>query len=267
MSEDILFAVRGLTIRRGGVSILRDVNWTVRRQEQWVILGANGSGKTSLLKALTGYMNPTSGDIQMLGHTYGRSDWRELRERIGIVSASISNLMHDEDIALDVVVGGRRAMIGHWGKMTEEERITAARLLTSLRVGYAAERRWKVLSQGERQRVLIARALMAAPDLLILDEPAAGLDPVAREKFLVDIGRLARRKSGPGLVLVTHHIEEITPEFTHLLALRDGRVVFSGPKESGLDGQLLSRIFKAPLRVEVEAGRYRLAHESRRSPR
>lgn len=258
MTSNLLFQVRNLSIRRGEVSILRAINWTVRSGQHWVILGSNGSGKTSLLKAITGYMTPTSGEITLLDEEFGDCDWRELREHIGIVSASIAHLVHDEDEGLEIVAGGKRAMIGCWGRVTAAEKSHARHLLKSLRIGYAADRRWEVLSQGERQRVLIARALMADPVLLILDEPCAGLDPVAREHFLQDLSRLARRKNAPALVLVTHHIEEIVPEFTHLLALHKGRVFAEGEIRPTLTGKTLSRIFAAPLSVVRSADRYRL---------
>jgi iron complex transport system ATP-binding protein len=254
----LLFNVKNLSIRRAGIRILDGINWTVNAGEHWAILGANGSGKTSLLKALTGYMTPTVGQITVLGEEYGESDWRELRKRIGVVSTSISHLVHDEDAGLEIVAGGRQAMIGYWGKISRSERERARRLLFLLRVPQAAERRWEVLSQGERQRVLIARALMADPAILILDEPCAGLDPVARERFLNDIGKLAVKKQAAALVLVTHHIEEIVPEFTHLLALRKGRVAYAGPKSRGLEAEMLATVFNARLVVRKSASRYHL---------
>lgn len=254
----LLFNVKNLSIRRAGIRILDGINWTVNAGEHWAILGANGSGKTSLLKALTGYMTPTAGQITVLGEEYGESDWRELRKRIGVVSTSISHLVHDEDAGLEIVAGGRQAMIGYWGKISRSERERARRFLSLLRVPQAAERRWEVLSQGERQRVLIARALMADPAILILDEPCAGLDPVARERFLNDIGKLAVKKQAAALVLVTHHIEEIVPEFTHLLALRKGRVAYAGPKSRGLEAKMLAKVFNARLVVRKSASRYHL---------
>jgi iron complex transport system ATP-binding protein len=253
-----LFSIKNLSIRRGDVCVLDRIHWTMQRGEHWVILGANGSGKTSLLKALTGYMPPTDGSIVLLGEEFGESDWRELRRHVGVVSASISHLCHDEDEALEIVAGGKHAMIGFWGELSAAEQRRARRLLGLLGVGYAAARRWEVLSQGERQRVLIARALMADPAILILDEPCSGLDPVAREHFLGDLRRLALQKKAPGLVLVTHHIEEILPEFTHLLALENGRVHYDGAIAQGLTSKTLSTIFHAPLTVRRQAGRYRL---------
>ena len=253
-----LFGVEDLSIHRSAIRILERINWKVNRGEHWVILGANGSGKTSLLKALTGYMTPTAGRIVVLGEQYGASDWRELRKRIGVVSASIAQLVHDEDSALEIVAGGRQAMIGYWGKISPSERRHAGSLLSMMRMNRAAERTWGVLSQGERQRVLIARALMAAPIILILDEPCAGLDPVARERFLSDISKLARKRHAPALVLVTHHVEEIVAEFTHLLALRRGRVVYGGPKSQGLTARILTAIFGVRLAVRKSASRYLL---------
>jgi iron complex transport system ATP-binding protein len=254
----LLFSVKNLSIHRSGIRILNGINWTVNAGEHWVILGANGSGKTSLLKALTGYMTPTRGEITVLGEAYGGSDWRELRKRIGVVSSSISHLVHDEDSGLEIVAGGSQAMIGYWGKISRSESARARRLLSLLRVSQAAERKWEVLSQGERQRVLIARALMADPVILILDEPCAGLDPVARERFLNDISQLAGKRQAPALVLVTHHIEEIVPEFTHLLALRKGRAAYAGPKSRGLEAKMLATVFNARLVIRKSASRYHL---------
>ena len=254
----VLFDLRNLSIHRTGVQILNEVNWRVKAGEHWVVLGANGSGKTSLLKALTGYMTPTHGEIILLDQEYGGSDWRELRKRIGVVSSSISHLVHDEDSGLEIVVGGAQAMIGFWGRISRSERERARRVLSLLRVPQTIGRNWEVLSQGERQRVLIARALMAKPVILILDEPCEGLDPVARERFLADLRKLAKRKNAPGLVLVTHHIEEIVPEFTHILALRQGRIVYAGPKSGGLNGPTLEKIFDAPLSVSKSGSRYYL---------
>jgi iron complex transport system ATP-binding protein len=253
-----LFHLRDLSIHRSRVQILDRVSWQVNAGEHWVVLGANGSGKTSLLKALTGYMTPTAGEITLLGEEYGGSDWRELRKRIGVVSSSISHLVHDEDSGMEIVAGGKQAMIGYWGRIAAADRERARRLLYLLRAPQTAERNWEVLSQGERQRVLIARALMADPVILILDEPCAGLDPVARERFLGDLSKLAKKRHAPGLVLVTHHIEEIVPEFTHVLALRRGRLVYAGPKSSGLQARMLAKVFDATLKVRTSASRYYL---------
>jgi iron complex transport system ATP-binding protein len=238
--------------------ILTGIDWRVERGQNWVILGANGSGKTSLLSALTGYLPPTAGEISVLGQTYGRSDWRELRARVGLVSSSIHNLMEGHEAALDIVIGGKSAQIGFWGVMTPADRSRAKRILRQVECLDLDNRSWRYLSQGERQRLLIGRALMATPKLLILDEPCAGLDPAAREHFLQFIERLARHRTAPTMVLVTHHVEEITPAFSHVLVLKQGRVLAAGPRHTVLTSTILAQAFDAPITLTKQAGRYTL---------
>ena len=253
-----MLEVSRLRIAREAKVILRGLSWRVEPGQQWVILGPNGSGKSSLLAALTGYFAPTSGSLSVLGETFGRSDWRELRRRIGLVGPSVAAMIAPAEPALSVVAGGVDGLINLWRRPKPATLALARRLLRLLKVGGLAARPWGHLSQGERQRVLIARALMARPQLLILDEPCAGLDPVAREKFLRFLEKLARRRTGPALVLVTHHVEEITPAFTHTLLLRAGRVVAAGPRAVVLTSANLSATFNARLRLGRTAGRYRL---------
>ncbi|HEX4211433.1 MAG TPA: ABC transporter ATP-binding protein [Candidatus Binataceae bacterium] len=250
--------VANLRIERDAV-ILRSVDWTIAPGEHWVILGANGSGKTSLLSALTGYLPPTSGVITVLGETYGLTDWRELRKRIGLCSSSIRQLMEGHQTALETVISGRHAMIGMWGEVRPEERTQALRILRQVEATVIRDRPWRFLSQGERQRALIGRALMARPELLILDEPCAGLDPVAREHFLQFLERLARKRGAPTMVLVTHHVEEIMPVFSHVLVLKEGSVLAAGAKIKVLTSHTLSRAFHAPVRLRRQRGRYSLA--------
>jgi iron complex transport system ATP-binding protein len=250
--------VTGLRVERGNTTILRHVDWRVARGEHWVILGANGSGKTSLLKALTGFLSPTDGEFSVLGRRYGAADWRELRLHIGVVTSAFTASIPLSEVTLDTVISGKYAQLDLWHAGTRADRVSALRLLRSVGLARIAHREWAYLSQGERQRVLIARALMAHPQLLILDEPCAGLDPVAREKFLRFLETLARRRRGPALVLVTHHVEEITPAFTHALMLRTGRVVAAGPRAEVLTSAHLSATFRARLRLGRTAGRYRL---------
>ena len=240
----------GLLIKRDGTVILDDVNWRVQRGEHWVILGANGSGKTSLLSALTGYLMPTAGEISLLGETYGESDWRELRKKIGLVSSSVRQMMADEEPALETVASGKYAMIDFWGRVTRAEKTQALKLLRQVECAYLAGRPWRVLSQGERQRVLIGRALMAKPRVLILDEPCAGLDPAAREHFLQFLQRLGAQKNSPTLVLVTHHVEEIMPVFSHLLVLKNGRELALGKMADVLNSKNLSAAFGARMRLQ-----------------
>jgi iron complex transport system ATP-binding protein len=258
MTEKTILEASNLRIQRGVTTILQDVNWRVEAGQHWVILGANGSGKTSLLSALTGYFTPTAGEISVLNRRYGHSDWRELRKRIGLVSSSIRQMMANDEPALETVISGKYAMIDFWGKATPSDRSRALCLLKSVECGPLADRRWEVLSQGERQRVLIGRALMANPRLLILDEPCAGLDLAAREHFLRFIERLGRRKRSPTLVLVTHHVEEITPVFSHVLVLKGGKVLAAGRKSAVLKAALLTDAFDTPMRLSCRGGRYSL---------
>src|SRR5471032_2574789 len=253
-----ILEISNLRIQRDGVVILDDVNWRVDRGQHWVILGANGSGKTSLLSALTGYLMPTAGEIFLLGKIYGQSDWRELRKKIGIVSSSVRQMMADDEPAIETVASGKYAMIDFWGRVTRAEKGQALKLLRQVECEYLAERPWSVLSQGERQRVLIGRALMAKPRVLILDEPCAGLDPAAREHFLQFIHRLGAKKNSPTLIFVTHHVEEIMPVFSHLLVLKNGRVLAAGIKSAGLNSKILSKAFGARIQLQRTGSRYAL---------
>jgi iron complex transport system ATP-binding protein len=254
-----LLELSALRVTRGATAILRGVSWRVGRAENWVILGANGSGKTTLLKALTGYMPPTSGDISLLGSRYGETDWRELRLHVGVVMSAFVAAVPPAEVALETVVSGKYAQLDLWHAGTPADRRAARRLLNSVGLGYLAEREWAYLSQGERQRVLIARALMARPQLLILDEPCAGLDPVAREKFLRFVNGLGRKRGAPALILVTHHVEEIMPTFTHALMIRRGAVLAAGRCAQVLTSQNLSATFRAPMQIRRVRQRYQLA--------
>jgi iron complex transport system ATP-binding protein len=251
-----ILEISNLYIERGGTVILNEVNWHAQRGEHWVILGANGSGKTSLLSALTGYLMPTRGEISVLGETYGQSDWRELRKKIGLVSSSVRQMMADDEPALETVASGKYAMIDFWGRLSRTEKSQALKLLQQVECEYLAARPWQVLSQGERQRVLIGRALMAKPRVLILDEPCAGLDPAAREHFLQFIQRLGAQKNSPTLVLVTHHVEEIMPAFSHVLILKNGAVLATGKKTKIMTAKNLAMAFGAKLSLQFKRGRY-----------
>jgi iron complex transport system ATP-binding protein len=261
---DIL-KVTGLRVVRGRTEILRGVDWRVRSREHWVILGPNGSGKTSLLKAITGYLSPTSGEIALLGRNYGESDWRDLRLQVGIVTSALQASIPPAEPALETVVSGRYAQLDLWAHPKRAEKAQGRRLLRFVGGSHLAGREWVYLSQGERQRILIARALMARPRLLILDEPCAGLDPVAREEFLWFLQGLAKRRKGPALVLVTHHAEEIMPSFTHALLLRDGQVFASGPKRDVVTARKLGGAFGARIAVRKASGRFttKVAHHRR----
>ncbi len=259
-----ILEVSNLRIVRDGTVILDGVDWRVERGQNWVILGANGSGKTSLLSALTGYLMPSAGEISLLGKNYGEADWRELRKHIGIVSSSVRQMMADAEPALETVVSGKYAMIDYWGRVTRADKAAAAKLLNQIECAHLAERPWQVLSQGERQRVLIGRALMAKPRVLILDEPCAGLDPAAREHFLQFLQRLGTQKYSPTLVLVTHHVEEIMPVFSHALILKAGWLLAAGEKRTVLTAGILSRTFDAKVKLQSKAGRYAMSVSPKR---
>lgn len=258
-TKQAILEVSHLCIERGDTQILNKVNWRIEPGQHWAILGANGSGKTSLLCALTGYFMPTAGEIAVLGQRFGKSDWRELRKHIGLVSSSIRQLMADTEPALESVISGKYAMIDYWGRVSRADRARGMRLLQQVECSQLAKRPWLFLSQGERQRVLIGRALMGKPRLLILDEPCAGLDPAAREHFLQFLQRLGSQRNAPTLVLVTHHVEEIMPVFSHALILKSGKILAAGEKDSVLKAGNLSSAFGAPTRLQRNAGRYTLA--------
>jgi iron complex transport system ATP-binding protein len=258
MKSTPVIEVTALRVEREAV-ILESIDWRVEQGQHWALLGANGSGKTSLLRALTGYLPPTAGEIRVLGETYGRFDWRALRTRIGLVSSSVHQMMDDNETALKAVVSGRYAQIGYWGEMRPGDRRAAATILRRIEARALSDRPWRFLSQGERQRVLIGRALIASPRLLILDEPCAGLDPVAREHFLQFLGRLARARGAPTMVLVTHHVEEIVAIFSHVLVLKAGRLLAAGSRARVLTSTTLSNAFAAPVRLTRARGKYSLA--------
>lgn len=256
--SDAVLEVRNLTIRRGATHLVSDFSWKVARGEHWVILGPNGCGKTSLFAALLGYLSPTTGDVFVLGEEFGNSDWPELRKKIGLVSSSVRQMMADDEPAWITVASGKYAVIDFWGTPKRSDRAEAMRILRETECEHLAERPWAVLSQGERQRILIGRALMAQPALLILDEPCAGLDPAAREHFLNFLERLGRKKNAPSLVLVTHHVEEIMPVFTHALIMKVGGKLSEGPIRSVLKSEALSDAFGTEMRLRRVGERYAL---------
>jgi iron complex transport system ATP-binding protein len=251
-------SVRQLRFERSDRLILDGVDWTVGAGEHWVILGPNGCGKTSLINCLTGYEMSTAGDITVDGAEYGRTDWREVRKRVGLVTSTLSYYLEPGEPVLDAVVSGREAMLNLVGEVGPGLYSQASALLERIGCGHLTDSHWGVLSQGERQKILICRALMAQFHVLILDEPCAGLDPVAREYFLQWLQQIATQPEAPSLVLVTHHVEEILPFFTHVLLLRKGRVQAAGARKRVLTSEHLTEAYGAPLRLEADGDRYRL---------
>ncbi len=252
----IILDIKNLRLWREN-PILEGISWTLRKGEHWVILGPNGSGKSSLLGALTGYVTPSSGEITVLDQSYGQSDWRELRKKVGIVSTVLHSMIQQDESALKLVLSGKEAMINYWGKIPDIELKKARSILKQIHADHLEDRTWIQLSQGERQRILIGRALMADYKILILDEPCAGMDLVSKENFLHFLGLLIRKKNFPTLILVTHHVEEIIPLFKNVLLLKEGKVCASGKKTEILNSKFLSKAFGCKISVQNKSGRYR----------
>jgi len=247
----------GVTVRRGATTLLDDVTWTVEEDERWVVLGPNGAGKTTLLQVASAHMHPTAGVAGILDEVLGAVDVFDLRPRIGLTSAALADRIPRDEVVRDVVVSASYGVVGRWREEYEElDHDRAAGLLAEVGAHHLADRTFGTLSEGERKRVQIARALMADPELLLLDEPAAGLDLGGREDLVSTLSAIALDADSPATVLVSHHVEEIPPGFTHALMLRDGRVVAQGPLERVVTQEHLSETFGMPLVLRLEEGRY-----------
>ena len=239
------------------MTVLRGVDWQVQPDERWVVLGPNGSGKTTLFELASGYLHPTRGTVGILGRRLGQVDVRRLRERIGLVSSALVKKLVPTITGADVVVSGRRgALEPWWQEYDAADWARARRLLDQAGFGYVADRPFGFLSDGERQQVLLARALINDPALLLLDEPAAGLDVGGRERLVSYLGRLAAAPDHPPTVMITHHVEEIPPAFTHALLLREGTVVASGPLREVITAESMSVAFGMALFPEYSDGRW-----------
>ena len=249
--------IHDVSVFRSGTALLDAVEWQVNRGDRWVVLGPNGSGKTTLISVAATYLWPSRGRVSILGQAVGTVDVRELRKRIGLVSASLQARIPPQLTALDVVVAGATGAIAPWwdrhGRDTEKH---AAELLDVVGCGSIRDRRFELLSSGEKQRVQIARALILDPALLLLDEPAAGLDLGAREQLAVLLAELNGRPGLAATVVVTHHVEEIAPGTTHALVLRSGRVVAAGKVAETLTGPVLTDAFGLRLRVHRVGDRF-----------
>ncbi len=253
------FSLREVSVIRKGKYLLRDVDWTVRDHERWVVFGPNGAGKTTLLQIIATYMMPSRGRVEILGRTRGGVDVRVLREQIGYAGAGPASLVRQEFPVIEIVVTGRHAAFvdSRWHEYTEADWAAARTHLRRLAADHLEDRVFGTLSAGEKQRVLIARSLMTDPSLLLLDEATTGLDLGARERLVGSLADLAQNPQSPTVVLVTHHVEEIPPGFGHILILADGRVLAQGPIESTLTGSVLSDSFGMALSLEHRDGRFR----------
>ncbi|MET3575914.1 ABC transporter ATP-binding protein [Bhargavaea ullalensis] len=252
----MILELENVSRKRDGRWVLKDISWRVEKGDHWVLYGLNGSGKTSLLELINAYLFPTEGTIRVLGMEFGKTYLAErLRSRIGFVSSSIGQKIRPDDNAYEVVLSGAFASIGLFEDTDAETDQKGVEILRELGCLDYANRNFHTLSQGERQRILIGRALMADPELLILDEPTNGLDFIAREELLESVARIARRPDGPAILYVTHHAEEILPEFNKTLLLKDGRVFGSGNTADLINSECLSGFFGLSVEADWQAGR------------
>lgn len=241
--------MKNVSLRRNGTYILNKINWDIKENENWAVIGLNGSGKTSLLKMINGYVFPSSGEVTVLGKKFGTYDLRELRKSIGWVSSSLLEALYVSESAVDIVLSGSFASIGLWEKPVKEDIEKAGMLLDKFGCGSFRERTYQTLSQGEKQKVLLARALMSSPGLLVLDEPCTGLDIFAREDFLSLVDNIASGENSPTIIYVSHHLEEITPVFGNVLLLREGEIHSAGTKEDVLSETNLKEFYKQPVNI------------------
>ncbi|WP_163184346.1 ABC transporter ATP-binding protein [Neobacillus sedimentimangrovi] len=252
----MIVQLKDVTLVRDGKHILKNVNWQIENGEHWVLFGLNGSGKTAILNLLNAYFFPTTGSIHVLGMEFGKTYLGEkLRRKIGFVSSSLQEKFYPGDHAFEVVLSGAFASIGLYETPTDEMRKKAIRLLEELGCIEYANQNYETLSQGEKQRVLIARALMADPELLILDEPSNGLDFIAREKLLESIEIIGKNNKAPTIIYVTHHVEEILPLFNKTMLLKEGQVFAAGTTDEILSEERLSDYFGLPVHVRWQNGR------------
>jgi len=249
--------IKNVTVRRGRKNLLNDVSWTVNEDERWVILGPNGAGKTTLLQIAAALLFPTSGSARILDERLGAVDVFDLRPLIGLSSNSLTSSVPVHETALNVVVTAAYGVTGRWREEYEQlDERRAFQLLNDWGVGTVFDRPFGTLSEGERKRVQIARALMTDPELLLLDEPGAGLDLGGREALVERTSALITSEEAPTTVLVTHHLEEVPPGFTHVLLLRDGQSVAAGPIEQIMTSENLSSTFDTELELIHRDGRY-----------
>lgn len=254
--SDVL-ALAGATVVRGESTLLSEIDWEVEEGQRWVVLGPNGAGKTTLLQLAAARMHPTRGVVGVLGEVLGAVDVFDLRPRIGLASASLAERIPPRERVSDVVVTASWGVVGRWRESYDGlDHARAVELLEALGAGHLADRTYGTLSEGERKRVQIARALMTDPELMLLDEPAAGLDLGGREDLVGRLGQIAGDLEAPALVMVTHHVEEIPPHFTDVLLLREGQVVAQGPIEITLTETNLSQTFGIDLVLEQHGDRW-----------
>jgi iron complex transport system ATP-binding protein len=254
---DPVVLLNDISVIRDQRALLQSVDWTIDPGQHWVVLGANGSGKTTLLRVVSTMLHPTTGSVRVLGETLGRTDVRTLRTRIGMASAALADQLRPQLLTTDVVMTAKNAALEPWWHIYDDADRTRARdLLISMGCAHLVDREFGIASSGERQRVLLARSLMTDPGLVLLDEPTAALDLGGREDLIATLDELASDPAQPPTVLVTHHVEEIPPAFTHCLMLREGEVIASGPIGVVLTESNLSRCFDRDLELANHGKRW-----------
>ncbi|MEE2057653.1 ABC transporter ATP-binding protein [Rhodococcus artemisiae] len=254
---DLLIEFEDVLVRRGGNVLVGPVTWKVELDERWVVLGPNGAGKTSLLRVAAAEDFPTSGTAHVLAETFGRTDLSELRPRIGLSSSALANRVPRDELVVDLVISAGYGVLGRWREKYDDiDTSRAVEMLESLGAEHLAGRTYGTLSEGERKRVLIARALMTDPELLLLDEPAAGLDLGGREELVARLATLAADPDAPATVLITHHVEEIPPGFTHAMLLKEGGVVAQGLIDDVITAENLSAAFSQSITLEKVDDRF-----------
>src|SRR6516225_3390704 len=256
VSDEVL-KLRGVSVRRETSLLLRNVDWTAHENERWIVIGPNGAGKTTLLQVAATLLFPTEGTVEVLGERLGDVDVFDLRPRIGLTSASLAERVPAGEKVIDLVLTASYAILGRWKEEYDSADVTrAVELLDALGCAHLIRRRFSTLSEGERKRVQIARALMPDPEMLLLDEPAAGLDLGGREALVRRIAHLATDKTAPTMVMVTHHVEEVPEGFTHAMLLRRGQVLSAGPLPDVFTERNLSKCFGVPLVIEYRQSRW-----------
>ena len=256
-NEDLLIDFEGVTFTREGRNLVGPVDWQVELDERWVIIGPNGAGKTTLIRMAAAEEFPSAGKARIMGEQVGKTDMRDLRSMIGVSSSALGNRIPENEKVRDLVVSAGYAILGRWREdYAEMDFEQATDIMEQVGALHLGDRTWGTLSEGERKRVLVARALMTNPELLILDEPTAGMDLGGREDLVAYLGALAMDPDAPAIVMITHHVEEIPSGFTHAMLLDEGEIVAQGLIHTVLTNENLSKAFHQPIQVDRIGERY-----------
>lgn len=264
LAEDLIIDMQGVSVVRNGRAILAPMDWQVELDERWIIIGPNGAGKTTLMRLAAAQMFPTTGTVTLVGETMGKVDLREIRTAIGMSSSAMAQRIPGDEKVSDIVISAGYDVMGRWREEYDEmDYERAIEILENVGAYHLADQTWGTLSEGERKRTLIARAMMTDPELLLLDEPGAGLDLGGREDLIELLSELAEDPDSPAIAMITHHVEEIPPGFTHGMLLDEGVVVAQGVLEDVMTSENLTKTFHQPIEVSYDDGRW-FARRSRR---